>query len=72
MIQYNPFFYTLKAKGESTYTMIHKHNVSSSLIDRLRNNKPISTTTINDLCQILNCGVDDILEFVPSEADQLL
>ena len=72
MIDYSPFFQTLTKKGESTYTMITKHNVSSSLIDRLRNNKPISTTTINDLCRILECEVGDIARYIPSEADQKL
>ena len=72
MISYEPFFQTLKEKNESTYTMIYKHNVSSSLINRLRNNKPVSTTTINDLCRLLNCKVEDILKYIPSEEDQLL
>lgn len=72
MIDYSPFFDTLKKKNESTYTMIHKYNISSSLINRLRNNKPISTTTLNDLCRILNCRVDEILIYIPNEDDQKL
>ena len=72
MIDYSPFFQTLKIKNESTYTMIHKYNLSSSLINRLRNNKPISTTTLNDLCRILNCKVDDILVYIPSDDDPIL
>lgn len=72
MIDYSPFFHTLKEKNESTYTMIHKHNISSSLINRLRNNKPISTTTLNDLCRILKCNVEDILRYVESENDPIL
>lgn len=72
MIDYSPFFQTLKIKNESTYTMIHKHNISSSLINRLRNNKPISTTTLNDLCRILKCNVEDILVYIESENDQIL
>lgn len=72
MIDYSPFFQTLKERKESTYTMIHKYNISSSLINRLRNNKPISTTTLNDLCRILKCNVDDILVYIPSDTDQTL
>lgn len=72
MIDYSPFFDTLKQKNESTYTMIHKYNISSSLINRLRNNKPISTTTLNDLCRILNCNVEEILIYIPNEEDQQL
>lgn len=72
MIDYTPFFQTLKKKNESTYTMIHKYNVSSSLINRLRNRKPISTTTLNDLCRILDCQVEDILVYIPCDDDPVL
>lgn len=72
MIDYSPFFQTLKKSNETTYTMINRHGISSSLINRLRKNKPISTTTINDLCRILECKVEDILVYIPCEEDQKL
>jgi len=72
MIVYTPFWETLKRSKESTYTLINKHHISSSTIDKLRKNKPITTTTLNDLCRILKCGASDILEYVPSDDDQSL
>lgn len=72
MIIYRRFWETLKASGESTYSLITRHRISSSTIDKLRKNKPITTTTLNDLCRILHCGTEDILEYVPSDDDQLL
>lgn len=72
MLVYDPFWRTLKASGESTYTLIKDHRISSSTIDKLRKNKPLNTTTINDLCRILNCSVDQILCYVPSDKDQPL
>ncbi len=72
MISYTPFWKTLRSSAESTYTLIKNHRVSSSTIDKLRNNKPLNTTTINDLCRILNCKIENILEYIPSELDQLL
>lgn len=72
MIVYSRFWETLRASGESTYTLINRHRISSSTIDKLRKNKPITTTTLNDLCRILACRPEDILEYVPSEEDQLL
>ena len=47
MIDYTPFWYTLKTSKESTYTLINKHRISSATIDKLRKNKPLTTTTIN-------------------------
>ena len=72
MIVYTPFWKTLKESKESTYTLTSKHRISSSTIDKLRKNKPINTTTLNDLCRILECSVADILEYVPSDEDQKL
>ena len=72
MIVYRRFWETLKASSESTYTLITRHHISSSTIDKLRKNKPLTTTTINDLCRILKCGTEDILEYIPSEEDQIL
>lgn len=67
MIIYEPFWRTLKEKNISTYTLIQQHKISSSTISRLRNNKGISTTTINDLCNILDCKIEDVLQFIPDE-----
>lgn len=64
MISYEPFWCTLKEKNISTYTLIQHYKISSSTISRLRNNKGISTTTINDLCNILHCEVEDVLKFI--------
>ena len=51
MIEYSPFWNTLKKSTETTYTLIHKHHISSATIDKLRKNKPVTTTTLNDLCE---------------------
>ena len=63
MISYEPFYNTLKEKGISTYKLIKQYGVSRSLLDRLKHNKPISTVTLNDLCVMLKCNVEDILVF---------
>lgn len=72
MLVYRPFWETLSKSNESTYTLIKNHHISSSTIDKLRKNKPVNTTTINDLCRILDCPVSAIIEYIPSDSDQLL
>ena len=72
MITYEPFWRMLEKSGESTYTLIYKHHISSSTIDRLRKNKPVNTTTLNDVCRILNCDISDIVRYSPSDQDQKL
>lgn len=63
MINYEPFWATLKAKGISTYTLINKYNISSGTIDRMRKGGGISTLKIDDFCRILDCRVEDIIEY---------
>lgn len=70
MISYEPLYRTLKEKGISTYKLINEHGVSRSLLDRLKHNRPISTVTLNDLCNILHCRVQDILVFIEDDIDK--
>lgn len=67
MISYTPFWRTLEEKGESTYTLINKHGISSATIDRIRKGGGITTQKINDFCKILNCRVEDIIEYTEDE-----
>lgn len=63
MISYAAFWNTLRQSNESTYTLIKNHHISSSTIDKLRKNKPLNTTTINDLVPDIAlscCGCDGI------------
>ena len=66
MISYAPFWETIRNSSETTYTLIKNHHISSSTIDKLRKNKPITTTTINDLCRILECPVEEIMVYIGS------
>lgn len=70
MITYEPFYRTMKDRGMTTYKLIRDFNISRSLIDRLKHNKPISTVTLNDLCNILDCDVDGILHHEPDDANE--
>ena len=65
MISYSPFWKTLKERGISTYALITKHDISSATIDRMKKGGGISTMKIDDFCRILNCRVEDIIEYLP-------
>ena len=64
MISYAPLWRTMKERGESTYTLINRHGISSATISRMRNGGGISTAKIDDLCKILHCRVEDVIEYV--------
>jgi len=63
MISYAPFWRTIKEKEVSQFDLYTYAKVSTETLFRLRNDKIITTNTIDKLCKILNCKVNDILEF---------
>lgn len=67
MISYEPFWNTLKIRGESTYSLINKHGISSATINRIRKGEGITTQKINDFCKILRCNVEDIIKYIDEE-----
>lgn len=67
MISYEPLWKTMKQKNVSQYSLIKKYNVGSGQIDRLRKNSNVSTYTLNRLCEILECSLSDIAEYVPDD-----
>ena len=64
MISYAPFWRTLKERGVSTYALINKHGISSATIARMKKGGGISTLKIDDFCRILDCKVEDIIEYI--------
>ena len=67
MISYNNLWIVMKAKGISQYALIRQYRVSPGQITRLKRNESVSTHTIEMFCKILNCRVEDIMEYIPDE-----
>lgn len=67
MISYEPLWKTMKARGATTYTLQVKGEISSSTIRRLKANESVSTNTLEALCKILNCTLNDIIEYQPDK-----
>lgn len=64
MISYKPFYQTLHKKGLSEYYLIFKQGLSANTLHRIKHGEAISTKTLDTLCRILDCKVEDVLEFV--------
>lgn len=67
MITYAPLWETMKRLGASTYTLQVKGGISSSTVRRLKAGESVSTNTLDALCRILGCRLEDIAEYVPDE-----
>lgn len=67
MIKYDPLWQTLKAKNTSQYQLIKDYGIDKAQLQRLRQNMVVKTIILNRLCQILDCRIEDIMEYVPDE-----
>lgn len=65
MIKYDRLWETLKRKNISQYSLIKDYGIDKAQLHRLRNNMVVKTIILNRLCSILNCQIEDIMEFVP-------
>ena len=67
MISYQPFYQTLLQKGVTEYHLIFKQGVDANTLHRMKHGKAITTRTLNSLCEILDCQVTDILEYITDD-----
>ena len=61
MISYKPFYNTLLKKNITEYQLIFKEGISANTLHRMKKGLPITTKTLDVLCFVLNCEVQDIL-----------
>jgi putative transcriptional regulator len=66
-VNYNKLFKLLIDKKMANAELAKKADFSANIITRLKRNKYVSLDSIEKICNVLNCGVDDILEFIPEE-----
>lgn len=62
-IRYNKLWDTLADRGMTKYTLTHYFDLSPRMITKLQRNEPINTTTLDKLCSILQCNVEDIVSY---------
>jgi DNA-binding Xre family transcriptional regulator len=67
MIKYDRLWETMKRRGITQYDLYTHHNINRSVLDRLRKNMNLEVNTIDRLCNILNCRVEDIMEHFPDD-----
>lgn len=67
MISYEKLWVTMKKRGITQYALIKKFGISPAQITRLKRNESVSTHTIEIFCRILNCRVEDIMEYIEED-----
>ena len=64
MITFERLWETLKKREISQYKLIKEYKISTGQLDRLRKNGNVNTYTLNQLCKILNCKLEDIAVYI--------
>jgi len=57
----------MRKKNVTTYTLIKEYNFSRGTLDSLKHGRNISTATLDDICRILDCRVEDVLVYIPNQ-----
>lgn len=69
MIVFDKLWNIMKEKGVSTYMLREKCGIDSKTIRRLKANENMETKTLDKLCSVLKCKLEDIAEFIENEAE---
>ena len=69
-VSYKKLFHMMIEKEMTNAELQQKAGFSANIITRLKRNGYISLESIENICRVMDCGVDDILEFVPNENDR--
>lgn len=67
MISYEPLWNTMKQRGISTYLLINDYGFSRGTLDSLKQGRNVTVSTIDMLCSILSCNVEDIMQHIPDK-----
>ena len=65
MIVFDKLWDVMKEKGVTTYQLREKCGIDSKTVRRLRANDNMETKTLNKLCTVLDCKLEDIAEYIP-------
>ena len=68
-VSYKRLFHLMIDKGVTNAEMMEKAGFSANIITRLKRDHYVALDSIEKICYALNCGVDDILEFIPEEKE---
>lgn len=67
VIIFDKLWSVMKEKGVSTYQLREKCGIDSKTVPRLCANDNMETKTLNKLCAVLDCRLEDIAEYVPDD-----
>lgn len=68
-LSYNRLWKLLIDKGIKKMELRDMIGISNSTLAKLGKNEPVALTVIEKMCEILNCQIGDVVEYVPHQKD---
>lgn len=65
VISFDPLWKTMKSRGISQYKLLREYHFSAGQLNRLRNNHNVNTYTLDQLCKILDCTIEEVIVYLP-------
>ena len=69
-VSYGKLYHLLIDRQMSNSELIKKAGFSGNVMTHIKRRKSISLDSIERICRVLDCGVDDILKFINEDDDQ--
>lgn len=70
MMDFEPLWQTMKRKNVSCYALINKYGVSRGMVDKLKHNRNVTLQTVERLCEILDCEIQDVVIYKKNEEQE--
>ena len=69
-VSYDRLFHMMIDRKITNAQLMNMCGFSANIITRLKKDEYISLESVEKICRTLDCGVDDILNFIPEEKEQ--
>jgi DNA-binding Xre family transcriptional regulator len=70
MIVFDKLWVTMEKRGINKYKLREKHSIDPRTIKRLMDNDNVETKTLDKLCAILDCNIEDIMTYIKEPPSQ--
>lgn len=67
MFSYKPLLRLLLEKNMSKTELREMTGMGMNTLAKIGKDEPISMATLNDICRVLNCRIEDVIEYLPDE-----
>lgn len=70
MFSYTPLQLLLVKKGMTKTQLRQSAGFGTATLAKISKNEYISMKNLDDICKVLNCRIDEVIEYIPDASDE--